>query len=289
MKIKFTLIIIIFIFINGCFGKKVSSNELQERNGLYYLVNKSKPFSGVIINRYPNGFVSSKIKIKNGKKEGKYTEYFTTSLFVLGGGPSLTKEYKNGVLNGDVIKYNSLLFKDAIISRKKYQNGVAEGKWISYFGKGKDITKVGFFTDGLPNGEFDFYFHPNKITSKLNFINGLLNGPVTYFYENGQKKITIDFVNGIMNGKIQIYSKNGVLIYNLPVKDSTISAEYSGDFYNEKENVEFVIDNAYIDFTDHTNSNEGLKIEFIDLLLLNKNKPLNEENAENFWNESTLY
>ena len=110
MKIKFALLIIIFIFINGCFGKKVSSNELQERNGLYYLVNKSKPFSGVIINRYPNGFVSSKIKIKNGKKEGKYTEYFTTSLFVLGGGPSLIKEYKNGVLTGDVIKYNSLLF-----------------------------------------------------------------------------------------------------------------------------------------------------------------------------------
>lgn len=71
----------------------------------------------------------------------------------------------------------------------------------------------------------------------MNFINGLLNGPVTYFYENGQKKITIDFVNGVMNEKIQIYSKNGALISNLPVKDSTINSNYSGDFYNEKENV----------------------------------------------------
>lgn len=41
-----------------------------------------------------------RLRLKMEKKEGKYTEYFTTSLFVLGGGPSQSKNTKMEFLLG---------------------------------------------------------------------------------------------------------------------------------------------------------------------------------------------
>lgn len=288
MKIKFILLLIICFLIVGCFGKTVTSNEIQERDGLRYLVNDPKPFSGVVIDKYKNGSIARKFKVKKGKKEGEDIVYFSKTFFIFDGGPAIIRTFKNNILDGEVIEYNSLIFKDAIIAKKNYKNGVPDGEWISYSKNGKYIAKTGTFKNGLPDGEFNFNYSAGKINSKLNFSNGLLNGPITYFYSNGQPKITIDFVNGNMNGRIKLYSKNGILIYDIPVVNNIINSNNYGGFYNEQENIEFYVYDTHIEFSDRNDSYEHSKVEFINLLLLNNDKPFDEEKATEFWKASSL-
>ncbi len=61
----------------GCAAKKVNFDQLQDRNGLYYLVNDDKPFSGQVVS-YVAGKVEFEGEVKNGLKEGNWTYYYPT-------------------------------------------------------------------------------------------------------------------------------------------------------------------------------------------------------------------
>jgi len=59
----------ILIIMNACSSEKVNFSQLQDRNGLFYLVNKDKPFTGDVVS-YIDGKVECGGKIENGLREG---------------------------------------------------------------------------------------------------------------------------------------------------------------------------------------------------------------------------
>ena len=65
------LSIICLIFAVGC-SEKVT-DTIQERDGLAYLPNETKPFTGVYISTFPNGQKYAEINYKEGKQEGLTT------------------------------------------------------------------------------------------------------------------------------------------------------------------------------------------------------------------------
>jgi len=80
----FVLFLLSFISFNsygGWFDKTICvETDAQNRNGIYYLPNKSKPFTGNNLCKYENGQFKSQGEIKDGKKYGEWTEWFENGL-----------------------------------------------------------------------------------------------------------------------------------------------------------------------------------------------------------------
>lgn len=65
------------IFLFGCGGpKEVDISKKQEKNGIVYVENEKKPFTGKIISKYENGQMKMDSQYKDGKLEGIVREYY---------------------------------------------------------------------------------------------------------------------------------------------------------------------------------------------------------------------
>ena len=74
---KFLLLIFSIILLSSCYKKEreVDISKKQERNGIVYIINESKPYSGKILRKYDNGQILLLMSYKNGKLDGLYKKY----------------------------------------------------------------------------------------------------------------------------------------------------------------------------------------------------------------------
>ena len=72
MKKLYPLLTILFLIV-GC---PTIVDTLQKRGDTYYKINSKKPFSGSILSKYESGQYKSKGYLKNGKKDGLWTDWF---------------------------------------------------------------------------------------------------------------------------------------------------------------------------------------------------------------------
>ena len=67
----------IIICLISCSSEKIQFGQLQDRNGLFYLVNKTTPYTGDVVS-YANGKVEFEGKIENGLRTGLWVYYYPT-------------------------------------------------------------------------------------------------------------------------------------------------------------------------------------------------------------------
>ena len=100
MKKLLILLFAILISFNsyglfGLFEKTVCvDTDAQERGGIYYLPNETKPFTGNNLCLYENGQNKSEGKVKDGKLEGKLIYWHEN------GQKKEERNYKDGILDG---------------------------------------------------------------------------------------------------------------------------------------------------------------------------------------------
>ena len=101
----------------------------QERNGLVYLPNETKPFTGGFVYRSRrNGQTSSEEHYKNGKLDGKCTKWH-------GNGQTSSEEYyKNGKLDGKCTKWYG---NGQTSSEEYYKNDKLDGKCTEWHDNGQ--------------------------------------------------------------------------------------------------------------------------------------------------------
>lgn len=135
---------------------------------------------------HPNGFVSSKGKYVNQKKEGKW-QFFSAHI----DGYIICEEYYSAnIKNGQSVK----LYPDSTIAEKiNYINDVKQGEWIQYY----------------PNG---------TICLKSAYLNGKINGKFEVWNENGNKQVSGQYVNETREGPWFIYNNDGTLKYKMEYK-----------------------------------------------------------------------
>jgi len=92
MKNLFLFAATMFLLIS-CATKQINFDQLQDRNGLYYLVNDKEPFTGEIIS-YSGGKVELEGTVKNGLREGLWVFYFPN------GQKKMEGIYKDGLKEG---------------------------------------------------------------------------------------------------------------------------------------------------------------------------------------------
>ena len=152
-----------------------SSILTERRNGIVYLPNDNKPYTGEWELFYPNGKIHIRRHFVNGKEEGTQTWWHEN------GQKHVDGNNKNGEIDG--------------LSNSWYDNGQkkCEGKFIN---------------SGLDGKSTCWYSNGHK-ESELNYKNDKQDGVQTWWYENGQKKSESRYKDGEQNGLEIRWYENG--------------------------------------------------------------------------------
>ena len=138
------------LILSSC-AKEIPSDQLVVRQGVFYEINTTTPFTGSTVSYHKNGQLKSKENYKDGKVDGLW-EYY----------------YENGQLKS---KEN---YKDDELTLSQ-----------SFTSKGiplKDFT----YNNGLKTGVEEIYHENGQLGIKENYKDGKEDGLWEYYYENGQ-------------------------------------------------------------------------------------------------------
>ena len=153
MKSKF-LAFLFMLLTSICFGQTFADlSEIKEKtvDGVLLKIYKNKPFSGIIIEKFPNGKSKSWISMNNGLASGLWQEW-----------------YENGKL-----KFNG-----------HWLNGKAHGLWEYYHENGV-LRQEEFYDLETPIGIFRDYYNNGQVKLQSSWLNGKKHGIWKYYSENG--------------------------------------------------------------------------------------------------------
>jgi len=151
---------------------EINLDELVERGGVYYEKFSDIPFTGKV-----SGIKQG--EMKNGKREGKWFEYYWTNgqLYEKG-------SYKNGKKEGEWVRY----YENGSLSRKEnYRNGLQEGERVGYHENGRLFSK-GSYKNGKREGAWVYYFSNGQLSQKGIAKNGKKEGEWIAYHDNGTVK-----------------------------------------------------------------------------------------------------
>ncbi|MFH1160571.1 MAG: hypothetical protein V1733_06465, partial [bacterium] len=193
-------------------------DQLQDRDGLFYLVNDKEPFTGEIIS-YSGGKVEFEGAVKNGLKEGLWVYYYPNSQKKMEG------IYKDGLKEGswtywtengeqdnlEIYKMGTRLGSETGVSEQEQEQEQVTAteepaKPESQAGKTSTVQEPKKVEapkpvnwDWLAGGPVKYY-HGKPYT-----------GPVVKYYKEGSKGVYLEghFTNGHRTGKWTYYDRAG--------------------------------------------------------------------------------
>ncbi|MGA3014823.1 MAG: hypothetical protein ABSD71_12415 [Bacteroidales bacterium] len=212
---KLLLISVILTILIGCSSEKVNFSQLQDRNGMLYLVNSEKPFSGDIVS-YTNGILDFDGKVSKGLRDATWTYYYPS------GQKKMTGNYKEGLKDGtwtywnvngtqqglEVYKFGKMIsFQGTIpqeampdsIKATSGQGGTTSGSNIAPASSAKKVEKK------QQPVEYE-RLHGGAVKT----LDGVpYTGAVVKHQKNGNKEFEGYFTDGKKSGKWTYYNKNG--------------------------------------------------------------------------------
>jgi antitoxin component YwqK of YwqJK toxin-antitoxin module len=122
------LLPILFVLIISSCSKEVPSDQLVERDGIYYEVNSQTGFTGTSISYYENGQLWEKITYTNGELDGVHERYYEN------GQLKYRINFKDDKYDGP---YESHHNNGQLWYKTTYKNGKEEGLSESYSQNGE--------------------------------------------------------------------------------------------------------------------------------------------------------
>ncbi len=226
---KILLICFLLIGLLGCGGvgedNNICETELIVKDGISYY--KGTPFNGMAeISFTFNGVeIREETNYKNGMKNGEYIKYENRII-------KEKKSYKENELNGSSFIYDN---NGKIISEKNYKNNKQDGFDISYNDEGIINFKYNY-KDGALDGECISYNFDGSFRIICNYKNGKLDGKVTHYYWNNQIKL-IEIWNNDDLYKETSYYLNGRIEGEGYYKDGERTGEWI--WYNQDGSINF--------------------------------------------------
>jgi len=207
---KILFVSVILTILVACSSEKVNFGQLQDRSGMFYLVNSDKPFSGQVVS-YANGRIELEGKIVKGLREEIWTYYYPN------GQKKMEGNYKEGVKDGtwtywkdngtqeglEVYKYGKLLSNEGNVPHEvkpdTINNVVAPSPTTPPPAPPKTVEKKqqAIVWERLHGGP-------------VKFLDGVpYTGPVVKYQKNGLKELDGYFLRGKKSGKWVYYTKKG--------------------------------------------------------------------------------
>lgn len=186
-------LVIIMHFMGGCkIGHEfeMNLNDLYEQNEVFYSKNTKGIYSGNVIARYPDGKTEKLFTVKNGKIDGKYTEFWPD------GKIRMETYVIDGIQHGDIF----VRMGDGETRKGSLKNGKLDGKLAKYYPNGK-LYETSFYKNGILDGEFILYHENGIISEKGIYVNDKKNGQFTYYDDKENVTKTIIFKDDIAQSK----------------------------------------------------------------------------------------
>jgi uncharacterized protein len=204
------------LIIFACSSEKMNFSKLQDRNGLYYLVNSQKPYSGEVVS-YANGNIEFEGQIENGLREGLWVYYYPS------GQKKMEGNYKEGLKDGnwtswiengqqekiEVYKYGKLLTNQANVADSATGSAAVEGVVK------KQSQAV---APKQPEKETKVVNKPAPVVweslhgGSVKYLNGVpYTGPVVKYFKNGKLDLEGYFAAGKRSGKWTFYTPYGTV------------------------------------------------------------------------------
>lgn len=159
VKKRLLVVFILCLILISCEKREELFSNTQKKDGLIYITNEGKPYTGILVTHYKNGQIREKLNFKQGKYDGKNFSY-----------------YENGQIKE---KFN---FKDDML----------DGEVISYYEDGQIEAKFNF-KQGKQEGENFSFYKNGQIEMKLDFKKGQLDGKMISYYEDGKIRDEINW------------------------------------------------------------------------------------------------
>ena len=159
---KHLLVMAFAILTIGCGEKKsdgVNLDELEDREGVFYLKNSNSPYTGKCFEFHENGQKETEMTFKGGKMDGPAVWW-----------------YENGQKK----------------SEENYKDGKPDGLLVYWYENGQKQTEINY-KDGKPHGiGFNWYENGQK-EAEGNHKDGKMDGLLVAWHENGQKQMELTF------------------------------------------------------------------------------------------------
>ncbi len=142
---------------------------------------------------HPNGYVASKGKYVNQKKEGKW-QFFSAGIK-----DYLISEdiYADDLRNGLSIQF----YTDSTIAEKlTYQKGIRQGEWTRYYPDGALLLRSNYL-NGLLEGKFETWFEDGRIEFSGWYRKDARDGEWLIYNTDGTVKYKIEYTDGITNDR----------------------------------------------------------------------------------------
>lgn len=182
MRTPFVLFIAVVIAVVGYLGVRSSKkaplpqalrSELTLRDGRLYRINEPAPFTGVMLEKYPDGKLQSRSELKDGQIDGLSEGWLT-----------------NGVLQ----------------VQERFANGVSHGVRTKYHPNGQKLSEANI-ENGKITGLFRRWHDNGQLAEEVNMRDGNADGPSVAFYPSGFLKAEAELKNG--NVVTQKFWKDG--------------------------------------------------------------------------------
>ena len=180
-------------------GQKAKvTDTLQERDGLAYLPNETKPFTGVYIPTYPNQQKKAEINYKDGKQEGLLTSWYEN------GQKQAESNWKDGKREG----LTTFWYENGRKAEIHYKDGKEEGLTTWWYENGQKELE-GNYKDGKREGLAASWYENGQKQVESNYKDGKKEGLEASWYENGQKELEGNYKDGKREGWGTAWDENG--------------------------------------------------------------------------------
>tara|TARA_R110001592_G_scaffold363109_2_gene680368 strand:- start:37542 stop:38522 length:981 start_codon:yes stop_codon:yes gene_type:complete len=210
-------------------------NEKGEKHGKWVV-----PYANSSIIRYEGQF-------ENGNPVGKFVYYGPKvnkqkEIVHRGNGVAMAKFFNEaGIImaEGKYVneKKDSLwrFYKSGDLSlTEEYDNGVLNGKSISFFDNGRPSI-ISFFTEGKKDSVELEFTKKGKIAKEISYKNGMKNGLFTIYYYDGKKELEGEYFNNEYVGELKSYNPDGslrmVMVYENGVEKNKRFVNSVNDYY----------------------------------------------------------
>jgi uncharacterized protein len=213
MRTKLFLFSVILMLL-ACSSEKMNFNKLQDRNGLYYLVNEDKPYTGEIVS-YLNGKPEFEGQIENGLRVGLWIYYYPS------GQKKMEGTYKEGLKDGnwtswldngqqekvEVYKYGKLLTNEGAVADSVKDSVAVQG-----------VKQKQTQTTGQKEPEKEVKKKPAPVVwenlhgGPVKYLHGVpYTGSVVKYFKNGNLELEGYFTAGKRSGKWTFYKPTGTV------------------------------------------------------------------------------
>lgn len=177
----------LFLFILLLFSFPFTSLSAQE-------ITKKR---GRVKVRDEQGHITSKGKVRNYKKTGKWMYYDAEGRVVA------VTYFTNDTINGPYTEYSS---NGVITQQGQYKMNNKTGQWNAYDPTGR-LMSIENFEGGLQHGTQRFWFPNGQLRDSVVLEHGVIQF-LQSWHQNGKQRTTETYQNGLAEGRWKVYPEN---------------------------------------------------------------------------------